>query len=131
MTALPDLGLVAASTPTIAAGTATAPVAESGCGCGGCGCGGGGGAATASELQLQAGDLDVRTIPHAERHARIFEAVAALQPGEAFVLANDHDPKPLRFQLEAKEPGQIDWTYLAQGPELWRVQVGRVAGHCC
>src|SRR5699024_9796231 len=60
-----------------------------------------------------------------------FEAVAALQPGEAFVLANDHDPKPLRFQLEAREPGQIDWLYLAEGPELWRVQVGRVAGHCC
>lgn len=127
MTALPDLGLVAASTPASGAAP-TAVKAESGCGCGGCGCGGGG---AATESQLQAGDLDVRTIPHAERHARIFEAVAALQPGEAFVLANDHDPKPLRFQLEAREPGQIDWTYLAEGPELWRVQVGRVAGHCC
>lgn len=129
MTTLPDLGLVAASTPATGAAPAPATPGESACGCGGGGCGGGGGAASAS--QLQAGDLDVRTIPHAERHARIFEAVAALQPGEAFVLANDHDPKPLRFQLEAREPGQIDWTYLAEGPELWRVQVGRVAGHCC
>jgi uncharacterized protein (DUF2249 family) len=41
------------------------------------------------------------------------------------VLANDHDPKPLRYQLEAMNPGQITWEYLEQGPALWRVRVGR------
>ena len=95
-----------------------------GCGCGGCGCGGGG-AQTESGV-AQPGDLDVRQLPHAVRHERIFGMVAELNPGEAFVLANDHDPKPLRYQLEAMNPGQISWEYLEAGPELWRVAVGRV-----
>lgn len=103
--------------------------ADAGCGCGGCGCGGspeqGGG------VVVDVNDLDARAIPHTERHARIFEAVDALEPGESFVLLNDHDPKPLRFQLEARDPGQIGWDYLAQGPELWRVRISRAAGHCC
>jgi uncharacterized protein (DUF2249 family) len=96
---------------------------DGGCGCGGCGCGGG-------EQQTgwaQPGDLDVRALPHAARHERIFGMVAELAPGETFVLANDHDPKPLRYQLEAQNPGEISWEYLEQGPALWRVQIGRVS----
>lgn len=103
---------------------------DAGCGCGGCGCG-----ADAPEQGDPAladpNDLDARAIPHAGRHARIFEAVDALEPGESFVLLNDHDPKPLRFQLEAREPGQIGWDYLAQGPEIWRIRISRAGGHCC
>jgi uncharacterized protein (DUF2249 family) len=95
-----------------------------GCGCGGCGCGGG--AADEAAGGAQAGDLDVRALPHSARHERIFGMVAKLAPGQAFVIANDHDPKPLRYQLEAMNPGQISWEYLQQGPELWRVQIGRV-----
>ena len=53
--------------------------------------------------------------------------VAQLAPGDSFVLANDHDPKPLRYQLDAEQPGQISWQYLDQGPTLWRVQIGRAA----
>src|SRR5690554_3500865 len=96
--------------------------AEQGCSCGGCGCGGDADASAEVGLgdasQVAVTDLDVRSIAHAQRHARIFEAVAALEPGEAFVLANDHDPKPLHYQLEALEPGQIGWEYLAQGPQV-------------
>jgi uncharacterized protein (DUF2249 family) len=91
-----------------------------GCGCGGCGCGGADEGGWA-----QPGDLDVRALPHAARHERIFGMVAELASGQSFVLANDHDPKPLRYQLEAMNPGQITWEYLEQGPALWRVRVGR------
>jgi uncharacterized protein (DUF2249 family) len=77
-------------------------------------------------FEAHRGDLDVRSLPHAARHERIFGVVSQLVPGEAFVLANDHDPKPLRYQLEAQNPGQITWDYLEQGPELWRVQIGRI-----
>ncbi|MGN6521716.1 MAG: DUF2249 domain-containing protein [Actinomycetes bacterium] len=101
--------------------------AAGGCGCGGCGCGGGGpvvddvpGVAAAPE----AGDLDVRLLPHARRHETIFDRVRALAPGEAFVLANDHDPVPLRSQLALVAP-DAEWRYLAQGPQLWRVQISR------
>uniref|UniRef100_UPI002028237B DUF2249 domain-containing protein n=1 Tax=Actinotalea sp. C106 TaxID=2908644 RepID=UPI002028237B len=98
-------------------------------GCGGCGCGAddagrGPGAAAA-------GDLDVREIPRAVRHEQVFAAVDALEPRESLVLAVDHDPVPLREQIEQREPGQIVWEYLAEGPELWRVQLSRVPGHCC
>lgn len=71
--------------------------------------------------------IDVRMLIPAQRHAKIFELVAALTPGGAFVLVNDHDPKPLYYQLEAEYPGQFSWTYLEAGPEVWRVEIGKKA----
>lgn len=94
-----------------------------GCGCGGCGCGGG---ADASADVAEA-DLDVRAMPPSLRHEQIFAAVADLAPGGSFVLCNDHDPKPLRYQLDAERPGQITWDYLEEGPQVWRVRIGRTA----
>lgn len=70
--------------------------------------------------------VDVRTIVPRERHPLIFSTFDALAPGESFELVNDHDPKPLYYQLQAERPGQLAWNYLQQGPEVWRVQVGRV-----
>jgi len=70
-------------------------------------------------------EIDVRTIPPYERHAKIFGRFDALQPGEAFVIVNDHNPVPLHLQLEGRTPGQVAWTYLQQGPDLWRVQIGK------
>lgn len=105
----------------------TEPSTEAaGCGCGSCGCGDGGDD-SAEQGSVQAGDLDVRPLPPALRHEKIFAMVAQLAPGDSFVLANDHDPKPLRYQLDAEQPGQISWQYLDQGPTLWRVQIGRAA----
>lgn len=71
--------------------------------------------------------LDVRTIVPRERHPLIFDTFDALGPGDSFELVNDHDPKPLYYQLQAERPGQLAWLYLEQGPAVWRVQVGRVA----
>lgn len=69
--------------------------------------------------------LDVRTIPPRQRHPLIFETFDALAPGEAIELVNDHDPKPLYYQFQAERPGQLDWQYLEQGPETWRVRITR------
>ena len=71
--------------------------------------------------------IDVRSLVPAQRHAKIFELVAALQPGGAFILVNDHDPKPLYYQLEAEYPHQYSWTYVEQGPQVWRVEIGKHA----
>ncbi len=69
--------------------------------------------------------LDVReTIPR-ERHPRIFTAFQNLKPGETFVLINDHDPKPLYYQFQAELTGQFSWDYLEQGPDVWRVRIGK------
>jgi uncharacterized protein (DUF2249 family)/uncharacterized protein YjiS (DUF1127 family) len=72
-------------------------------------------------------EVDVRSLPPAQRHAKIFELVNELGPGTSFVLVNDHDPKPLYYQLEAEYPKQFSWTYLELGPEAWRVEIGRYA----
>ncbi|MGV8977793.1 MAG: DUF2249 domain-containing protein [Cellulomonas sp.] len=84
-------------------------------------------------LPTDAGDdealrtLDVRTLPHSGRHEIIFANLDALGPGESFVILNDHDPKPLRYQTEALWPGVYTWDYLEAGPALWRVAITRAA----
>ncbi len=70
-------------------------------------------------------DLDVRDMPPARRHESIFSAYRSLAPGTGFVLVNDHDPKPLRYQFEAEHAGQFTWDYLEAGPQTWRVRIGR------
>jgi uncharacterized protein (DUF2249 family)/iron-sulfur cluster repair protein YtfE (RIC family) len=70
-------------------------------------------------------DLDVRDLPPVRRHTTIFDAYHALLPGTGFVLVNDHDPKPLRYQFEAEHAGRFTWQYLESGPEVWRVRIGR------
>lgn len=69
--------------------------------------------------------LDVRTLPPAQRHSQIFQTFDDLHTGEAFVLVNDHDPKPLYYQLSAERAGQLRWEYLEQGPEDWQVRIGK------
>jgi uncharacterized protein (DUF2249 family) len=69
--------------------------------------------------------LDVRPMPPARRHSTIFETFAQLDPGAAFVLVNDHDPKPLYYQFKVEHEGEFTWDYLEQGPEVWRVRIGK------
>ena len=71
--------------------------------------------------------LDVRSEPPARRHELIFNTFDALGQGDGFELINDHDPKPLYYQLEAEQTGKFSWNYLEQGPEVWRVEIGRIA----
>ncbi len=71
--------------------------------------------------------VDVRTIVPRERHPLIFQTFDALGVGASFELINDHDPKPLYYQFQAERPGQLAWEYLEQGPEVWRVRVGKAA----
>jgi uncharacterized protein (DUF2249 family) len=71
--------------------------------------------------------LDVREIVPRLRHQQIFTTFENLKPGEAFTIINDHDPKPLYYVFQAERSGQFSWDYLEQGPELWRVRIGRVA----
>ncbi|MBS2965158.1 DUF2249 domain-containing protein [Actinocrinis puniceicyclus] len=69
--------------------------------------------------------LDVRAISRGQRHPRVFARFARLAPGEAFTLVNNHDPKPLRRELQATYPGAVTWRYLESGPERWQVSIGR------
>jgi uncharacterized protein (DUF2249 family) len=70
--------------------------------------------------------LDVRELAPRERHARIFKTFEQLALGQGVLLVNDHDPKPLYYQFMAEYPGEVDWQYVEQGPEVWRVRIGKV-----
>jgi uncharacterized protein (DUF2249 family) len=51
--------------------------------------------------------LDVRSEIPRRRHELVFQTFTALAPGDTYVLVNDHDPKPLRYQLEAEYAGEF------------------------
>jgi uncharacterized protein (DUF2249 family) len=34
-------------------------------------------------------------------------------------------PRQLYYQFQAEYTGQFTWEYLEQGPEAWRVRIGR------
>jgi len=71
--------------------------------------------------------LDVRRVMPAQRHVLIFETFDHLRPGEAFILVNDHEPKPLYYQFAAELADQFEWNPLQSGPTEWRVKIGRTA----
>lgn len=67
--------------------------------------------------------FDVRPFPPAKRHDMVFDAFDDLRPGEAFVFINDHDPKPLYYQMEAENSEPFKWEYLMTMPQEWKVKV--------
>ena len=67
--------------------------------------------------------LDVTTLPPGQKHPAIFVRFDALASGEGLVIHNDHDPKPLYYQLIAERGNVIVWKYEEQGPTLWKVFV--------
>lgn len=71
--------------------------------------------------------LDVRELPPPQRHALIFQTCGDLGAGDAIVLVNDHDPKPLYYQFQAEYPGRFGWEYEESGPEVWKVRITRKA----
>jgi uncharacterized protein (DUF2249 family) len=46
--------------------------------------------------------LDVREIPPAERHPKIHDAFESLESGDALTIINDHEPKPLFYEMQAE-----------------------------
>ncbi len=71
------------------------------------------------------GELDVRQLPPSQRHQLIFSSLDRLGQGSGLTLVNDHDPLPLRYQLEATRAGQFSWEYLQSGPQTWKVRIER------
>ncbi|WP_164669485.1 DUF2249 domain-containing protein [Virgibacillus doumboii] len=59
------------------------------------------------------------------RHQRIFEVFDELKSGEFMELTNDHNPKPLHYQLMIEREDTFSWEYLEEGPSLWRVSIGK------
>ncbi|MGN6618335.1 MAG: iron-sulfur cluster repair di-iron protein [Ilyomonas sp.] len=67
--------------------------------------------------------LNVTLIEPKLKHPTIFKHFDALEEGRAFQILNDHDPKPLYYQLLGERGNIFTWTYLEKGPQWWRVQI--------
>lgn len=70
-------------------------------------------------------ELDVRTLPPPKKHATIHELLEGLAPGDTLRIINDHDPRPLRYELEHDYPESFEWTYVESGPQTWRVDISK------
>jgi uncharacterized protein (DUF2249 family) len=72
--------------------------------------------------------LDLRALRRPQRHLLVFRTFEALDPGEAFEFVNDHEPFGLLYLMNDLRPGRFSWTYRMQGPDEWRVVLGRLDG---
>jgi uncharacterized protein (DUF2249 family) len=72
-----------------------------------------------------AAKVDARKYEPRDKHTVIFDTFNKLNLGEVMELTNDHDPRPLHYQLLAEYEGKFEWTYLEEGPEIWRVSIGK------
>jgi uncharacterized protein (DUF2249 family) len=72
-----------------------------------------------------AATIKVTEYPPHLKHKVIFETFDQLKSGEALLLINDHNPIPLRYQFESMYPEGFTWEYLEEGPEVFRVKIGK------
>jgi uncharacterized protein (DUF2249 family) len=75
--------------------------------------------ATALHLHLSPDALypfDARGVAKRFRHAAIFGALDALNPGETMRFVNDHDPLPLLEQLSARYGEAVTIRYVKREP---------------
>jgi uncharacterized protein (DUF2249 family) len=70
--------------------------------------------------------MDVRPIPCSVKHGLILKIWRELPVGDHFILLNDHDPVPLRYQFEAEFPSTFTWDYLERGPQDFRVKLTKL-----
>jgi uncharacterized protein (DUF2249 family) len=71
--------------------------------------------------------FDGRDIPCRVKHGLIIQRCVQLAVGTSFILVNDHDPVPLRYQLYGEFPESFRWDYVENGPEVFRVRITKIA----
>jgi uncharacterized protein (DUF2249 family) len=76
-------------------------------------------------MQTFAKVINVPDYQPREKHPTILNGFDSLKSGEFMQIVNDHDPKPLHYQFMIEKPDQFTWEYLEQGPETWRVAIGK------
>ncbi|GAB1429723.1 hypothetical protein MASR2M18_05550 [Ignavibacteria bacterium] len=69
--------------------------------------------------------LNVTLIEPRFKHPTIFSRFDELNEGESLTIHNDHDPKPLYYQLLGERGDIFTWEYLEQGPEWWKVKISK------
>ena len=72
---------------------------------------------------LEENILDVTSLEPQLKHPTIFARFDELAPGESLILLNDHDPRPLYYQLVNQRGDIFTWEYLEQGPEVYKIKI--------
>lgn len=67
--------------------------------------------------------LNVTLLEPRQKHPTIFARFDELAEGESLTIHNDHDPKPLYYQMLGERGNVFVWEYLEQGPEWWKVRI--------
>lgn len=70
--------------------------------------------------------IDVTKIEPKLKHPTIFEKFDHLGPGAGIIIHNDHDPKPLYYQLLGERGNIFKWEYLLNGPDFWEVKISKL-----
>jgi regulator of cell morphogenesis and NO signaling len=76
-----------------------------------------------SEGEIKENILYVPSLEPRLKHPTIFQKFDELVSGESLTIHNDHDPKPLYYQLLGERGNIFSWEYLEQGPELYRIKI--------
>lgn len=66
--------------------------------------------------------LDVRRLDGPDRHPTIHRMFDDLQPGQALTIVNDHEPRPLFYELQAERPDRFDadgYRAYEAGDRVW------------
>ncbi len=77
------------------------------------------------ETTMEQNILDVTVLEPRQKHPTIFNRFDDLVEGESLTIHNDHDPKPLYYQLLGERGNIFTWEYLESGPELFRIKISK------
>jgi regulator of cell morphogenesis and NO signaling len=69
--------------------------------------------------------LNVTLLEPRQKHPQIFARFDKLDEGESLTIHNDHDPKPLYYQLLGERGNIFEWEYMEEGPEWWKVKISK------
>lgn len=67
--------------------------------------------------------LNVTLLEPKLKHPTIFARFDELSHGETLTIHNDHDPKPLYYQLLGERGNVFRWEYMEEGPVWWKVNL--------
>lgn len=67
--------------------------------------------------------VDLSNFEHSNKHKAVFDAFDNLDLGEQMLLIDNSDPSKLFSQLDDERGTKLDWNYLEEGPEQWKVSV--------
>lgn len=71
-------------------------------------------------------EIEIESVPQADRHRLIFETFDKADVHEAVVLKINHDPKPLYFQFLFERPGQFSWDKTARPDGTFLIEITRI-----